>query len=624
MPCHRIARLALLLCLAAPVASRAADAPQEPAARPNILWISCEDISANLGCYGDPDASTPRLDQLATEGVRYARAFATIGVCAPARSTIITGMYPPSIGTQHMRCRGTLPEAARCFTEYLREAGYYCTNNVKTDYNFKHPASAWDESSRQAHWRNREPGQPFFAVFNFTTTHESRIRQPDADFRRVTADLAPEQRHDPAQVQVPPYHPDTPEVRQDWARYHDLISVMDAEVGAVLDELAEDGLADDTIVMYFSDHGAGMPRSKRWLYDSSIHVPLLVRFGKNYANHAPHATGETTERLVSFVDFAPTALSLAGLAPPEMMQGEAFLGSHATEPRDYIYGFRDRMDERSDMLRAVRDERYKYIRNWRPYLPWFQEQHLSYMQLMPTMQVWQRMADAGELSGTTAIFMAPHKPVEELYDTWEDPWEVNNLANDPAQQATLQRLRQEAEAWSHEIIDLGFLPEADLRSRFGDRPPYDAVRTDPSSYPLDRILGVARQAAQLDPDADRLLQSIDDGDPAVRYWVALGLGSVREPSREVLAALKDLERDEAVTVRIAAAESLGRQGHGDEVLDTLAGGLRDENPWARLQAAEVIDRLRPRTPAATKLLESARGDDNEYVVRIAKSASEDR
>ena len=396
---------------------------------------------------------------------------------------------------------------------------------------------------------------------------------------------------------------------------------MDAEVGDILDRLERDGLADDTIVFFFSDHGSGMPRSKRWLYDTSLHVPLLVRFPPNYADLAPDQAGSANDRLVSFVDFAPTMLSLAGIEPPARLQGEAFLGAHQTEPRQFVFGFRDRMDERTDMLRAVRGERYKYIRNWRPWLPWFHEQQVSYMYQMPTMQVWQRLADAGELNDVQAVFMARQKPIEELYDTWNDPWEIHNLVSDAAHEVTLERLRTVADAWSLEIVDLGFLPEADLRARFGECPAYEAARIDLSSYPLERIQRVAWLAARHDPDAEALLSFVEDNDPAVRFWVACGLGQLETPRRDVLTSLRTLLADEAPSVRVAAAESLLRQNHVTvEVRTTLEATLADNNPWARLQTAEVVDRLRPSTWDIRELLRVAEDDSNEYVVRIVESA----
>lgn len=621
MPCHRIARLALLLCLAAPVASRAADAPQEPAARPNILWISCEDISANLGCYGDPDASTPRLDQLATEGVRYARAFATIGVCAPARSTIITGMYPPSIGTQHMRCRGTLPEAARCFTEYLREAGYYCTNNVKTDYNFKPPRDTWDESSKTAHWRKRRPGQPFFAVFNFTTSHESQIRLPEAQYQERTKDFTASERHDPAKAPLPPYHPDVPEARRDWARYYDMITYMDKQVGGVLAELEADGLSEETIVFYFSDHGAGMPRSKRWLYDSSTRVPFLVRFPRGLRGLAPSGPGTVSDRLISLVDVGPTVLSLTGVAVPKHMQGRAFLGAQATAPREYVHGFRDRMDERTDCLRSVRDARFKYIRNFHPERPWFHEQHLSYGYEMPTLRAWQRLSEEGKLSGPRAIFMARTKPTEELYDTAADPWEIENLAARPEHQATLERLRGELRRWQREIIDLGFLPEPDLRTRFGEEAPYDAVRLDPGLYPLERIAAAADAANRM-PGApiSRITASLTDPDPAVRYWGLVGLGRPVDPHIISDFAALPFLNDPVAWVRVAAADACQRAGCGPRALSTLEAAMKDPNDWTRLAAIEVLDNMGADAKGALPVLEAALQDANPYVVRVAVHA----
>ncbi len=530
-------------------------------------------------------------------------------------------MYAPSLGTQHMRCQGTLPDYVKCFPEYLRRAGYYCTNNVKTDYNFKHDKATWDESSQQAHWRKRGPGQPFFSVFNFTTSHESQIRLPEAQYRRRTADFTPRERHDPARVPIPPYHPDTPEVRRDWARYHDMITFMDKQAGGILEQLEADGLADDTIVFFFSDHGAGMPRSKRWLYDSSTRVPLIVRFPSRYEALAPGKPGTATDRLVSFVDFGPTVLGLAGVDVPSHMQGKPFLGARAAAPREYVFGFRDRMDERTDLIRSVRDARYKYIRNYIPQLPWFGSQHISYMDEMPTMRAWQRLADQGKLTGASAIFMASSKPTEELYDTRDDPFEVHNLADAPEHRDTLRRLREAHRAWQEEIIDLGLLPEADLRTRFGTRAPYDAVRRDPSLYPLRRIADAADLANRRESsDLPKLVELLRDGDPAVRYWAAVGIGSLDDAATPAAKATADALADPAATVRIAAADALCRMGAIDRALPALVKGLKDGNPWARLQAIQVLDRLGDAARPALADLKAARGDANEYVVRVAEHA----
>ena len=330
------------------------------AKRPNILWISCEDTSPDLGCYGDEYATTPNLDRFATEGARYTRCFSISGVCAPSRSSIITGMYQTTIGTMHMRTRAVPSPEVKCFTEYLRAAGYYCTNNSKTDYQFEPPFTAWDESSTKAHWRNRAKDQPFFAVMNLTVSHESSIRMPESRRRRGGDRVPPEMRHDPGKAKVPPYYPDTPVTRRDWATYYDTVTAMDMQVADILKELEDDGLADDTIVFFWGDHGRGLPRAKRWIYDSGIHVPLIVRWPGRIE------PGSVVEDLVSFVDFGPPVLSLAAVDVPSHMQGQPFLGDQKAAPREYIYASRDRMDEAYDLIRAVRDKRYKYIRNYMP------------------------------------------------------------------------------------------------------------------------------------------------------------------------------------------------------------------------------------------------------------------
>jgi uncharacterized sulfatase len=610
-------RASALMLAAASLALPEARGAAQPS--PNILWITCEDISPNLGCYGDTYAVTPNLDALARQSVRFDRAYAVIGVCAPSRSAIITAMYPPSIGTHHMRCQGVLPRGVRCFPAYLRDAGYYCTNNTKTDYNFTHPPDTWDDSSRTAHWRNRRKGQPFFAVFNFTTSHESQIRLPEDQYRERTREFTAAERHDPSRAPLPPYHPDTPEVRRDWACYYDMITYMDKQVGNILRQLEQDALAGSTIVVFFSDHGAGMPRSKRWLYESSTRVPLLVRFPEAFGSLAPGSPGSATDRLVSLIDAGPTVLSLAGIEPPAHMQGIAFLGAHAAPERTHVYSFRDRMDERTDMIRSVRDSRYRYIRNYLPHRPWFHEQHIRYMYEMLTMQVWQRMADAGQLQGPAASFMAREKPAEELYEVLTDPWEVNNLAGDPAHRETLERLRSELQRWQRSIVDLGLLPEPDLRTRFGDSSPYDSVREDPARYPIERIHSAASLASsRLPRSAAALADLLRDDDPAVRWWGATGLGALGRDGQAFTSPLSTALADKADWVRIAAADALARMARETEAIGPLSEALASTNPWTRLHAVEALDRIGPTARPARDALERARSDENEYVRIVAE------
>ncbi len=449
-------------------------ATQSIPARPNILWISAEDLSPDLGCYSDAYARTPNLDRLASLGTRYTNAFSSAPVCAPSRSAIITGMYPTSIGSMHMRSKAVPPAGVKAFPEYLRAAGYYCTNNSKTDYNFEAPPAhsppdtIWDETSLRAHWRNRpDKNQPFFAVFNLMVTHEGQIRAKAEQFARNTAALRPEDRHDPAKAAPPPYYPDTPIVRRDWANYYDLITAMDMQAGALLKQLEEDGLAENTVVFFWGDHGRGLPRAKRWVYDSGIRVPLIVRWPGRIQ------PGTANTDLVSLIDLGPTALSLAGVKIPAHLQGQAFLGEQRRAPREYIFAHRDRMDEAYDMMRAVHDGRYSYIRNFFPGRPY--AQHIGYMEEMPTMQELRRLYKehynalspnyGRALDPTQLLFFRPEKPPEELYDTTLDPHQIDNLAAAPQRQAALKRLRAALNQWMKETKDLGLVPEDKLNER---------------------------------------------------------------------------------------------------------------------------------------------------------------
>lgn len=587
--------------------------------RPNILWITCEDMGPHIGCCGDTYAYTPNLDKLAERGVRYTNAFSNAAVCAPARSCLITGMYPCTLGSHHMRSKATLPDSVRCFTESLRDAGYYCSNNQKTDYNFPVPPRAWDESSARAHWRNRAPGQRFFSVFNLTITHESQIRHSDETHEEQTKDFTPEMRHDPANAHVPPYHPDTPVVRRDWARYYDNITSMDAQAGGILRELEEDGLAEDTIVFFFSDHGAGMPRCKRWPYDAGLHVPLIIRFPEKFAQRAPAPAGSVEQRLVTFPDFAPTVLRLAGVDIPPHIQGVPFLGAQSGAPREYVYATRDRMDERYDMMRAVRDARYKYIRQYFPFLPYAQSN--AYGELMPTMQEWHLLAAKGELSGPPALFMRARKPIEELYDLENDPDELNNLAETPEHRETLLRLREALDRWILDAGDLGFLPEEEMHERARSGPEY-ALSRDRAAYPLDRILETANLPVRGEAAVPELLARINDADSAVRYWCVIGLITLSASDAAVVAALNRAIEDAAACVRIAAADALLRLSRPDGAYPVVLRALDDKNEWAQLHALNVLDHARNRPEDVQRTIAALRDSTNRYLADAARHAGE--
>jgi len=591
--------------------------------RPNILWITCEDISPNLGCYGDDYARTPHLDALAARGVRYTNAFGITGVCAPNRSCLITGVYPSSLGSHDMRSTTRLPDQIKCFPEYLRAAGYYCTNNSKTDYNFPTPKAAWDECSRKGHWRGRKQGQPFFSVFNYTLTHESRIRQPDKSFFRVTARLTARQRHDPAKVPVPPFHPDTPEVRKDWARYHDLITALDYHVADRLKELEADALAEDTIVFFFSDHGAGMPGCKKWVWEAGLHVPLIVYFPEKYRKWAPAAAGKTCQRLVSFVDFAATVLSLAGVRVPSHVQGTAFLGAQAGRARQYVFAIRDRMAERYDTVRVVRDGQYQYIRNFMPHLSW--SQYVSYTEQMPTMKVWRRLAGQGKLTGPAGRYFQPVKPVEELYDTAADPHQVRNLAGQAKYRPVLERFRGECRAWMKRTGDLGLLPESEMHRRAAGSTPWE-IRSQPRKNPLESLLAAADLANAMDPaKLAELVNLLRAGDPAVRWWGAVGLVALGAKAAPAAEALREALKDPAANVRIAAADALCNLGRHDEALPVLIDALQHPTAFIRLRAMNVLDRIgeqaRPALPHIRKARLNNRSHVAQYLARMIQYVS---
>jgi arylsulfatase A-like enzyme len=576
----------------------------DPKDRPNILWITCEDLSPYIGCYGDPLARTPNLDQFARDGVLYTNAYASAPVCAPARSCLITGVYATSLGTQHLRSNIKLPEKIRCFTEYLRQAGYYCTNNVKKDYNFQ-DVNAWDESSKTAHWRKCKPGQPFFSVFNFMTTHQGQINGTDEEFfQKYRSKLAPEERCDPTRIKLPPYYPDSPQIRNIWARYYDLITLMDKQTGEILQQLQDDGLADNTIVFFYSDHGSGIPRYKRSLYDSGLKVIFMVRFPKKYQPCAPGKSGSRTDRLVSFVDFAPTVLSLAGLPIPDTMQGTAFMGPQSGKPRKYIYAHASRVDEAFELSRCVRDKRYKYIRNYMPHLPYVQDSF--YPDQAEIMVELRRIVAEGKLKESEKFFSLATKPIEEFFDTQNDPHELNNLIDSPKHQKTIQRLRRELHHWILESYDTGFLPEAEMHIRSTGSTPYETVR-NPLKYRLSRIVAAADLVGRGPEKISEMKAGLQDADSAVRYWSALALGALDTQAAPATEVLEKALIDSSPNVRIAAAGALCKLDRGEKALPVLAQGVQDTRGPVALAAAREIQLAGNKVSSLLPLLKKVRG-----------------
>ncbi len=587
---------------------------------PNILWLSYEDSSPHLGCYGDPHARTPTIDKVATQAVRYTHAFTYAGVCAPSRSCIITGVYPCALGSQHMRSQAMLPDHIRPFPTYLREAGYYCTNNAKEDYNFKTPKGSWDESSNKAHWKNRKPGQPFFAVFNFTVSHESQFHG-----QRKLADIPG---LDPAKLALPPYYPDTPAIRADWAQNYRSIASVDQLIAEKLKELDDAKLAEETIVFIWSDHGDGLPRSKRWLYDSGTHVPLIVRIPAKFRTGDQGAPGSVDKQLVSGIDFGPTVLNLAGVKIPAHMQGRAFLGANLTAPREYVYSARDRMDERYDIIRSVRDQRYRYVRNYEPWKSY--GQFLDYNEKGAVAKEWRRLYEEGKLTGAAAAWFHPRKPKEELYDCDADPHEINNLAYKREMTDTLNRLRAAHEKWQEDILDLCLIPEPimnELAKKHGSH--WAILRNGDVKDAAGFIREVRAAATRYEGGASSLetvKAELANPSPIHRYWACVGMVQLNQWMRfkvDVRTPVEPLLKDASATVRVAAARALALDDLTELALPVLIAELKSEDPHVRLAAALALDEMDDAAkPAEGALREAMKADNSggKYVDRVCARA----
>ncbi len=565
---------ALTGCVLGLIADRASCAD-----RPNILWVTSEDNGPQLGCYGDDYADTPNIDALAGKSLRYRVCWSNAPVCAPARTTLISGMYATSLGAQHMRSGVRIPDDVRLYPEVLREAGYYCTNNSKQDYNFEGENGGWNESSGKAHWRNRPDEQtPFFAVFNFTVSHESKIRSRPHQLI-----------HDPDKAPLPAYHPDTPEVRRDWAQYYDKVTEMDQQVGKILRELEQDGLAESTIIFYYGDHGSGMPRSKRWPFNSGLHVPLLIHVPEAFRDLAPadYQAGGATDRLASFVDLGPTAISMAGVKPPSTMQGVPLAGRFEGKPNEYLFGFRGRMDERIDMVRSCTDGRYVYMRHFYPDRPYLK--HVDYMFQTPTTRVWKNLFDQGKLTEAQAKFWQP-KPVEELFDLQNDPDEVINLADRPEQAERVTAMRSALKQWMVETGDLGVLPEAEMHRLCQSTPPrtYSLDHADWMKQ-LTEVAFAAMDAG--DATVDQLVDWAGDEHPGIRFWAARGLTIRASDSGQRDTTLTRLMDDPSPSVAIAACEGVLPSASRRAAVDRLIAlaNVEQTGNFAAIAALNVLD-----------------------------------
>lgn len=591
--------------------------------RPNILWITVEDISPDLGCYGDPLAHTPALDALASEGFIYNNAIANAPVCAPARNAIITGMYPSSLGTLHMRSfsnsmksSGRIPEDIKLYPEVLRSAGYYCTNNSKEDYNFDLKRDIWDESSKTAHWKNRPNiNTPFFSVFNLTMTHESCIND-ELKHERLTRDLPDDLRTDPEKIVVPPYYPDTEKVRKLLARHYDNIATMDRKVNQLLMELKAEGQSENTIVFFYSDHGTGLPRHKRWLFDTGVKVPFIVYIPEQYNTLYPASPGSEIDQLISFIDLAPTVIELAGAKIPSSMQGQTFLGKDQKPEREYVFLARGRMDERYDIQRGVRTKKFKYLRYYEPKKPFIQ--YMNTPEGGPLMSELRKAENEETLGKEGLQLFTATKPTESLFDLQNDPMEFNDLANDPEMKDVVTQLRTLHNQWMKKILDVGLIPEAIMRNweKKNNESIYNWIRTQEDFY--DELLLMSSTN-----DEQALFSGLNHPNEAVRYWAGQGLYNLdKKIKKSTLERLRQKLDDSIINVRISVASALLKHQSGSKkIIKTLSMGLKAEDEWTRLQTALVLDDfdmpLRALEKEAQYRIEK---DYNKYVIRVLNHA----
>jgi len=545
---------------------------------PNILWITSEDNNTRwIGCYGNEFADTPNIDKLAAEGFQYMNAFASAPVCSPSRSTWITGINALSMGTHPMRSRNLIPHnKIKYYPDLMAEQGYSTVNIHKTDYNIggRDDRDCWGDPA-VLNWTGLRENQPFLRVKNIMESHESRAF---GDIENTE--------HDPANVTLWKYHPDLPDIRKNYAKYHDAVKRLDALVGEELALLEKFGLADNTIVIYCSDHGGVMPRSKRFLFESGLHCPLIIRIPEKYKAWWPEnkSPGSRIDRLVSYVDMPKTWLSLTGSDLPDYMQGTIFLGPDIEPEPDYCFSFRGRMDGRYDNVRAVTDGHYLYLRNYMPYTPWMTK--LSYMWRMKATQAWEQHVNEGKAKEIEARFFSPRGDAEEFYDLKNDPDNVCNLIRNAEYSDPIEKMRVALRSWQEEIHDSGLLPESERlkRAEENNTTIYEMVR-NPQLYDVVSLLNASNLALEQGssnlPELHRMLSSPDCG---LRYWAVVGCLLLNDYSAPVKAAMKDDSHE----VRAIAAWIAVKNGDKENGLACLEEMLAVKS-YASLSILNVLD-----------------------------------
>jgi len=578
--------------------------------RPNILWITSEDNGISwVGCYGGTNAKTPSIDKLAEEGFRYRYCFDNAAVCAPTRSIWITGMYGVSNGTQPMRSRNEIPhDKIAYYPDLLNRAGYHTSNPGKTDYNIggREDKEPWDlKKGTQYGWKKREPGQPFFCVVNIGDSHESRAHGNVENTR-----------NDPAKMKLFSYHPDLSVIRKNYAKYADAVENMDKKVGQCLAELEKDGLAENTIVIYNSDHGGVMARSKRFVYSSGIHCPLIVRIPEKFQHLYPaEKPGTVVDRLVGFVDMPKTWLSLAGAEIPNTFQGRVFLGKDADPEPEYHFAFRERADERLDNVRVMRDKRFSYHKNYMPFAP--AGQHLAYLWKAKATPAWEQHHREGKTDEITGRFFRP-RVSEELYDNKTDFDNVHNLIDSKEHQEKVAELKAALRKKQLELNDSGLLPEQMRvrRAAANKVTIYEMIRNE-KLYPLETYLDAADVALARDAgNLDALVDALSDDDEGLRWWGIVGVHLLEDKAASVSGALETALEDEAHEIRMMAAWTLIKLGKTEKALACLES-LLFEGTHNEIMLHNVLDWMgEPAHPLIKRYMAEGGSKDGKYGISI--------
>lgn len=562
--------------------------------RPNFVWIISEDNSHHyLEHFFPGGAPTPNIVSMAEHGITYDHAFSNAPVCSVARTTLITGCYAPRIGTQYHRRSemAPMPVGVRMFPAYLRDAGYYTTNNAKTDYNATPGKEVWDESSNKAHWSHRADDQPFFHQVTYGQSHEGSLHFSAEQMANQKTQT------DPAGIALPPYHPDTPTFRYTHARYRDNIRTIDTLVGKVLAQLEADGELENTFVFYFGDHGGVLPRGKGYAYESGLHVPLVVRIPKNFKQLVDAPIGARAKGFVSFIDFGPTVLNIAGIDPPAGIDGKPFLGKGIrwvdVEQRDTALGYADRFDEKYDLVRTLRKGRFTYQRSYQPFN--FDSLQNDYRYKMLAYQEWRELFKAGKLNPVQSQFHLPRKP-EALYDIETDPHEVNNLAGDPAHAAKLAEMRGLLTTQLKAINDLSFYPEPSM---------LEAAMENPVAFgrahagEITSLIDLADlQLSEFTKIEAKLASALDSKDPWQRYWACIVASAHGADATTLKAKIADLAAtDVEPLVRCRAAEYLGLTGSGDPRPGIMSALKLSKSPVATNLILNSVTLLQDSSPA---------------------------